>query len=597
MNINTITAPRRNRTMKIGTKIFLCVSSLIVVLLFVQGFISQRVISDELTKKVGDNLEESLAVKVAHIEEIMDRSTGDLPVLRSLKAFDDYFTARFFEDGDGMVEALGSIEAFLIRISKAKPMYSVLQLATADNKPVLQIEEGHRVEAFRRFNLDAARKQMQGHGEAETPVFHNVFKDDNGNWYMECVTPVKVDGQLEGYLWLYQPLQEMLNKLVESSSQTATLIVSEDGSQVAKTAGLSEETAAAFVRGADAGWLLRQGNIDNLGWQIQTGVPEKAAYSVIARLRNIGLATLALSLAAAIFILYIVVRSITLPVSRIISGLNSVSEDVDEASANLAGASSRLAEGSSKEAAALEETSASLDELSSMTRQNTGNAGKADSLMQEARKIVEKASHTIADQKSAMGEIMRSSEETSKIIKTIDEIAFQTNLLALNAAVEAARAGEAGAGFAVVADEVRNLAMRAAEAAKNTEELLEATVNKVKEGDHLSRKTGEDFTEVSEMVGKIASIMSEIKNASEEQLTGIEQINKAVAEIDRVVQQTALDAEETANASAGMKSHAEEMKLFMDNLTGLIGKVNSPPAKDTSAGQEPKKKKLLFLPA
>ena len=597
MNINTITAPRRNRTMKIGTKIFLCVSSLIVVLLFVQGFISQRVISDELTKKVGDNLEESLAVKVAHIEEIMDRSTGDLPVLRSLKAFDDYFTARFFEDGDGMVEALGSIEAFLIRISKAKPMYSVLQLATADNKPVLQIEEGHRVEAFRRFNLDAARKQMQGHGEAETPVFHNVFKDDNGNWYMECVTPVKVDGQLEGYLWLYQPLQEMLNKLVESSSQTATLIVSEDGSQVAKTAGLSEETAAAFVRGADAGWLLRQGNIDNLGWQIQTGVPEKAAYSVIARLRNIGLATLALSLAAAIFILYIVVRSITLPVSRIISGLNSVSEDVDEASANLAGASSRLAEGSSKEAAALEETSASLDELSSMTRQNTGNAGKADSLMQEAREIVEKASHTIADQKSAMGEIMRSSEETSKIIKTIDEIAFQTNLLALNAAVEAARAGEAGAGFAVVADEVRNLAMRAAEAAKNTEELLEATVNKVKEGDHLSRKTGEDFTEVSEMVGKIASIMSEIKNASEEQLTGIEQINKAVAEIDRVVQQTALDAEETANASAGMKSHAEEMKLFMDNLTGLIGKVNSPPAKDTSAGQEPKKKKLLFLPA
>lgn len=583
--------------MKIGTKIFLSVSSLIAVLLFVQGVISQRVISEELAKKVGNNLEESLAVKVSSIEEIMSRSTGDLPVLRSLKAFDDYFTARFFEDGDGQVEALGSIEAFLIRISKAKPMYSVLQLATADNKPVLQIEEGQRVEAFRRFNLDAARKQMQGHEETEAAVFHDVFKDKNGNWYMECVTPVKVDGQLEGYLWLYQPLQKMLNKLVESSGQNATLIVSEDGSQVAKTASLSEETASSFVRGADAGWLLRKGNIDNLGWQILTGVPEKTAYAVIARLRNIGLATLAISLAAALFTLYIVVRSITLPVSRIIAGLNSVSEDVDEASENLAGASSRLAEGSSKEAAALEETSASLDELSAMTRQNTDNAGKADSLMREAKEIVEKAGHTITDQKSAMDEIMRSSEETSKIIKTIDEIAFQTNLLALNAAVEAARAGDAGAGFAVVADEVRNLAMRAAEAAKNTEELLETTVGKVKEGDHLSRKTGEDFTEVSEMVGKIACIMSEIKNASEEQSTGIEQINKAVAEIDRVVQQTALDADETATASAGMKNHAEELKHFMDNLTGLIGKINSSSAKETTSGQEPKKKKLLFLPA
>ena len=139
--------------------------------------------------------------------------------------------------------------------------------------------------------------------------------------------------------------------------------------------------------------------------------------------------------------------------------------------------------------------------------------------------------------------------------------------------------------------------MRAAEAAKNTEELLQTTVNQVREGDQLSKKTSEDFSEVSSMVGKIVKIMSEIKMASEEQLTGIEQINKAVADIDRVVQQTARDADETASASTSMKKHAEEMKVFMDNLTDLIGKINSKKVQKMQTAKGTGKKKLLFLPS
>jgi methyl-accepting chemotaxis protein len=171
----------------------------------------------------------------------------------------------------------------------------------------------------------------------------------------------------------------------------------------------------------------------------------------------------------------------------------------------------------------------------------------------------------------AVSEISRSSEETSKIIKTIDEISFQTNLLALNAAVEAARAGEAGAGFAVVADEVRNLAMRAAEAAKNTGNLIENTIRAVKKGNELTLATKEAFKNDVEISSKVGKLIDEIAAASQEQAQGIEQINKAVAEMDKVTQQNAANAEESAAAAQQMNAQAEVMKGFVSELDILAG--------------------------
>jgi methyl-accepting chemotaxis protein len=271
--------------------------------------------------------------------------------------------------------------------------------------------------------------------------------------------------------------------------------------------------------------------------------------------------------AVAVFFL---AKSIALPIGDIAKDLNDASAQVAAASSQIASASQSLAEGSSEQASALEETSSSLEEMSSMTKQNADNAAQAKAFMAEARQIVDKLDGQMNNMVASIQEVTKSSEETGKIIKTIDEIAFQTNLLALNAAVEAARAGEAGAGFAVVADEVRNLAMRAAEAAKHTASLIENTIMTVRKSRDLTQHTQEDFKENMEISSKVGQLVDEIAAASHEQAQGIGQIGKAVAEMDKVVQQTAASAEETASASEQMNAQVVQMKSYVDKLVSVI---------------------------
>jgi DNA repair exonuclease SbcCD ATPase subunit len=277
------------------------------------------------------------------------------------------------------------------------------------------------------------------------------------------------------------------------------------------------------------------------------------------------------ALVVLIFVGWRMRNQITRQLTNISDDLLGASQQLAHRSEQVSSSSQTLAEGASEQAASIEETSSSLEEMSSMTLRNSDNAQKANDLATQARVAADSGAVDMQTMSQAMNEIKTSSDDIAKIIKTIDEIAFQTNILALNAAVEAARAGEAGMGFAVVADEVRNLAQRSAQAAKETSEKIELAINKTSQGVQISDKVALQLQGIVSVVRQVYELVAEVSTASKEQSQGIEQVNTAVSQMDKVIQTTAASSEECASAAQELNTQAESLKTSINKLLELVG--------------------------
>ena len=305
------------------------------------------------------------------------------------------------------------------------------------------------------------------------------------------------------------------------------------------------------------------------GMKLTTSATDAAA-SELTSSATLLMAGVALCAVLGMGLGFLIARSITKPILQAAETISSGAEQSASAAAQVTASSQSLAEGASEQAASLEETTSSLEEMSSMTKRNSDNAQRANELARQASQSAEAGASDMQAMAAAMTDIKASSDDISKIIKTIDEIAFQTNILALNAAVEAARAGEAGMGFAVVADEVRNLAQRSAAAAKETASKIEAAISKTSLGVTLSEKVTTRLQEIVTQAKQVDALVAEVATASREQTQGIEQVNLAISQIDKVTQNNAANAEESASAAEELNAQTESLKDAVGDLLVLV---------------------------
>ena len=473
----------------------------------------------------------------------------------------------------------------LVRINGQNPFYEFLAVADRQGR-IMACSKTDHVGTMNVADRAYFRAAMQG----EVAVSDVILSKGSGRPVFVIASPVKAGSEVVGVLLGVADLNSCAEQFISPVriGQTGyaylingkgVILAHPDKANILKLDLSQYDFGRAMLarkngivryefKGVDK--MVGFAEVPGRGWLVAATANDVELYAPVRGIAYTSLGLLVASVLLATFVMYAIARSVTGPIQTIIGGLADGSSQVASASGEVSAAAQSLAEGASEQASALEQTAAAMEQMSSMTQKDANSSNDADLLMQKTAATVNNAAQSMESLTVSMAEISKASEETSKIIKTIDEIAFQTNLLALNAAVEAARAGEAGAGFAVVAEEVRNLALRSTEAAKETAALIEETMAKVKAGVGLVETTKASFDEVTGQTVRVKALMGEIAGATREEAKGIGQVNKAITEMDIVVQQNAASAEEAAAAAEELNAQADQMRDYVRDLVALV---------------------------
>lgn len=356
----------------------------------------------------------------------------------------------------------------------------------------------------------------------------------------------------DGMLIYYPDRSKIMKENITGTRSGQQMLAMAEG--IVRGSDGTMEALTGFKKDADLGWTVASvASYDELLGPVW----DLAQFNIVITIGIIVLAVVVIIIAAA---------RVSRPIKNINDSLTVFSEQLMETSRQISGSSMHLAQGASEQASAIQEISASLEELASMGTQNTNNAQHARKLSVETHEVAADGMDAMTKLVALMADINTSSKKVDQVVKGIEQIAFQTNLLALNAAVEAARAGEAGKGFAVVAEEVRSLAQRASDQAKTTGSLITESRNLTKDGMRQVNLTNEVLKKILDNVEKMKSIVNEISSASLEQSEGIEHINKAVGNMDHVVQQNSATSEESASTSNELFHHVGHMKSLVLSL-------------------------------